>query len=200
MNTTTKERPILFSAEMVRAILDGRKTQTRRPLKSVPTLPHRIRYGHADGTIAAAFSDKQEIGDRAMLEVQWCPFGKPGDRLWVRETFATVNPLAGCERNCRPEYDGVRYRSTWTKSHHGKWIPSIHMPRWASRLTLEIESVRVERVNAISEADAEAEGFHREGCGGEGNTKTFARTWRAIYGDESWERDWCWALTFKVLE
>jgi hypothetical protein len=144
-----KERPILFSAPMVRAILEGRKTMTRRVIKPHPTLFNGRAGGHDCGW---------PIDERGRLVA--CPYGQPGDRLWVRETFQTLEDFAAKDatyyradgKKITALVDGDKY----DLSH--KWRPSIFMPRALSRITLEITSVRVERVQDISEADAIAEG------------------------------------------
>lgn len=196
------ERPMLMSAPMVRAILAGTKTQTRRIAKGVATV-HAIT-GEPPAKLDSA-------GPRVA-----CPYGQPGDRLWVREAHAIVPRTAyahseGVQQTLRPddpyEHDAAIYREGWTRSNSGfKWRPSIHMPRWASRITLEITSVRVERLQDISEADAKAEGAgeafdtvdgfvehdlgnHRDG---------FAKLWTEINGPESWAANpWVWALDFR---
>lgn len=154
--TPPRERPILFSGSMVRAILEGRKTQTRRVISPQPirsTCAGQEMWGHKDlgGDFGA------HVFGACAAKLLRCPYGAAGDRLWVRESFNLVNPLAGCELNGRPENDGVRYKATWDKANL-RWKPSIHMPRWASRLSLEITNVRVERLQAISGDDAGAEG------------------------------------------
>lgn len=201
-----RERPILFSAPMVRAILAGNKTQTRRAIK----LPAQIgdEYGAACWEKAkppqyapdiATFVDMAHPTESYPWIVK-CPYGVPGDRLWVRETWVevcAVSPASDApnEWGDRPfkrieeptpsgnrwHYDGrdVVWRAdgpvefcdgdgfsneSADRDDMPRWRPSIHMPRWASRLTLEIESVRVERVQDISEADAVAEGMTREVC------------------------------------
>jgi len=144
------ERPILFSGEMVRAILDGRKTQTRRIVRGHPHTVKPLNIG--------------------------CPYGVPGDRLWVKETFALsrFDPESHEDEDTKDpsQWDGVVYRAdgehgSW-EHYDGKggrarisapWRPSIYMPRWASRITLEVTSVRAERVQDISEQDAQAEGI-----------------------------------------
>ncbi len=148
------DRPIIFKDEMVRAILEGRKTQTRRVMKPQPE-------AGLEFTPFAPFGVVNGKGDRLI-----CRHGKPGDRLWVRETWCPVDDT---------ELDGERwvdFRATprYALSHPAgwdndpdnpealKWRPSIHMPRWASRITLEITDVRVERLQDISEEDAKAEG------------------------------------------
>ena len=184
--TLVKERPILFSAPMVRAILDGRKTQTRRIVKPHPPdgwVPIAVeRYSPAidDGDL---MRDGPEIF--GAYGEDWgvkCPYGGPGERLWVREAFDIVDDPAAYHKDDGPRDDSLTYQCAdavrrgpngerWVvdyraetntrimdKTGDRKWRPSIHMPRWASRITLEIESVRVERVQEISEADAGAEG------------------------------------------
>lgn len=191
-----KERPILFSGPMVRAILDGRKTQTRRVVKATHLSPLLKR--HNLDVCRREWGDSQtveiavrDIRREALLGA--CPYGVPGDRLWVRETFAL--------ESCRevgwyepPHRDGrpLRVREDdawgrwWEQPHYRatdpapdlvvagrdgdeepgvRWKPSIHMPRWASRLTLEVTGVRVERVKDIGNLDALAEGFGRHECG-----------------------------------
>lgn len=138
-----KERPILFSARDVRALLDGLKTQDRRPVMPQPIDPYAGR-----DLPAGARPDSLPA----------CPYGAPGDRLWVRETWAWDGAASRL----------VEYRADWScrrcppgvRCEHGpdRWRPSIHMPRWAARLELELTSVRVERLQAITEADAVAEG------------------------------------------
>ena len=142
------ERPVLFRGEMVRAILDGRKTQTRRVIKPQPEL-------RANGSVLWWKNDMlvPESTYRS-------PYGAPGDRLWVRESFCyTEGGIAVCHKeNCTKD----EFREGWWIGNifigPVKWRPPIHMPRWASRITLEVTAVRVERVQDISEEDALAEG------------------------------------------
>jgi len=148
-----KERPILFSGSMVRAILEGRKTQTRRIIKPQPwRIVGQDVYGNVDDMIFWRFGEKRE---------DWptpnnCPYGQRGDRLWVRETWA--KNIQGCP-------NGVTYRADHLNplgdgpANPITWKPSIHMPRIASRITLEITTVRVEKLWSITEADALAEGI-----------------------------------------
>lgn len=157
------DRPILFSASMVRAILAGTKTQTRRVLKTQPVgLPH---YGQASlnrsmtkPVFYAAWDERAPDGSTMCA----CPYGVPGDQLWVRESHWFFqdehDPVTGYSPPVMTT-DDVEYRADGESKRHG-WRPSIHMPRWASRITLEITEVRVERLQAISEADARAEGCH----------------------------------------
>ena len=161
----TREKPILFSAPMVRAILDGSKSQTRRvvKLKSHHTIEERD-----DGKPWPWMYD----GDRDADHWLPCPYGQPGDRLWVRETWGDCTK--GADIMGGTKYDAPWYRADADAygllGHDGlgavyseeiKWRPSIHMPRWASRITLDITGVRVERLQDISEADAQAEGCDR---------------------------------------
>lgn len=159
------ERPILFSGPMVRAILEGRKTQTRRVVKAQPHADcSAIEVGRYHPTVIDRNGDEQpgaEIFGAWSLDGDWgakCPFGQPGDRLWVRETWAHA-PAAVYAHSPREgpfayAADGDGYGRTLG----GRWTPSIHMPRWASRITLEVTGVRVERVQDISEVDAGEEG------------------------------------------
>ncbi|MZK87987.1 morphogenetic protein [Citrobacter amalonaticus] len=190
-----KERGMIFNGEMVRAILDGGKTQTRRPLK-VP---------HIDRDAMCELSGNELAGELSAGNYRNSPHGKPGDRIWVRETWARYN--------IDQDSHDMAYQATppadWPEE--GRWRPSIHMPRWASRLTLEITSVRVERLNSISQEDAQAEGMELTGwrptysdpdSGGEVWTPydNFAQLWKSIYGEESWKANpWVWVIEFKVV-
>lgn len=164
-----KERPILFSAPMVRAILDGSKTQTRRIVKPQPVGNHRGKFKFD------TFRDDEGIEEYWQNYPLWgpvrCPYGHEGDQLWVRETFAYVG------RGLDPGY--LTYRATYPRClppglenvpddiHEAgeHWTPSIHMPRKASRIQLEITGVRVERLQDCSEEDAKAEGVLPNWCG-----------------------------------
>jgi hypothetical protein len=205
---TGRERPIIFSAPMVRAILDGSKSQTRRVVKW-PTWaqPHPEVF-------ARDLRDGQEVwyvpGDDQPSKVMRCPFGQPGDQLWARETFAIVPRTAyrcseGVQQTLRPDddHDAAIYREGWTRSRGGfRWRPSIHMPRWASRITLEVTGVRVERLQDISEKDANAEGVKHSLHlpGGRFARENFAHLWWTIHGDESWEANpWVWVVEFRRL-
>ena len=157
MATTVRERPILFSGPMVRAIFAGRKTQTRRVVDPqpqpnggagfVPIEPYRTPNNTWNWVIAAT--------GHGCRDPFPCPYGVPSDRLWVREAWArghSLTPASG---------DRVIYRAEGEvedSSSRGPWRPSIFMPRWASRLTLEVVSVRVERLQEIGEQDAQSEG------------------------------------------
>jgi len=153
--TNIKERPILFSAPMVRAILEGRKTVTRRPVKVQPRSRADIgSYGKGQPFIRNPDVRKRNTE---------CPIGKPGDRLYVRETcFINDYREAGVPVDERASCE-IHYRADGIPDFEGeeeliRWRPSIHMPRWASRILLEITDVRVERLQDISEEQAQAEG------------------------------------------
>jgi hypothetical protein len=144
-----KERPILFSGQMIRAILDGSKTMTRRVVKPQPVSGISI----------------DPIKREWVEGIPHCPYGYPGDRLWVRETWRVEGKHTdGYSPSCiganRSHFGRIDYEASiaWNKDMYGKLRPSIHMPRWASRITLEVTGVRVERLQDITEADAEAEG------------------------------------------
>jgi hypothetical protein len=213
-----KEHPILFTGDMVRAILSGRKTQTRRLqgledvnispdlwcLKRIGPLDYKTKKS-AKGKFGAYFeSEKIEPKTISICPVV-CPYGCPGDRLWVRETMFN-------DGDDRWYYENGEYinwhADEWTiKNAHRRKIPSIHMPRWASRITLEITNVRVERVQGISRQDAKSEGFlpglngleqydHRS----YGNAQlAFNACWEDIYGNWK-ENPWVWVIEFKVVQ
>jgi len=144
-------RPILFSGEMVRAILDGRKTQTRRVLRPQPV---GLSLKGVFGRRAVFFEPGSGTETHTPICRDWrCPYGQPGDRLWVRETWREDSP---------DDPEGAVYRADAPIDVPGfKWKPSIFMPRWASRLTLEITGVRVEQLQEISGEDCLAEGVDR---------------------------------------
>ena len=192
-----KERPILFSAPMVRAILDGSKTQTRRVVKLL------------NGQYMPPSRAADINGWNQMLRL--CPYGQPGDRLWVREAFL------GWYKTADKSFSHVAaYRADGYELEAGeRWTPSIHMPRAASRITLEVTGVRVDRLQDISEEDARAEGITDGGCLNCGNPETdcgclnpqpdardsFVRLWQSINGPESWGANpWVWVVEFKRLE
>lgn len=211
-----RERPILFSAPMVRAIIAGTKTQTRRmvkwPVLSKSDGAKQRIFGEADvADLNALLADRQRHPLRKV-----CPYGQPGDRLWVRETWAQY-PV-----ELNPEPCNAWYRADGRLPPKvTKWTPSIHMPRWASRITLVVIGVRVERLQDISEEDAIAEGIERkDGVGGYPMTgfrdyarddawfvnvqaaeKSFASLWHSINGAESWDANpWVWVVEFKRVE
>lgn len=197
--STKTEKPILFSGEMVRAILDGRKTQTRRVVKPQPwdeALHTAGGCGWAwakSGPGATQFDWNTTPVALAAQITKYCPYGLPGTRLWVRETW-----------QCDPvNHRTLCYRATG----HGSdckipthlWRPSIHMPRWASRITLEITAVHVERLREITNEDARAEGC--EVTASDHTVDTFADLWESIHGPESWAANpWVWVIEFRRIE
>lgn len=218
--TAVKERPILFNAEMVRAILDGRKTQTRRVIKPQPLLcvDNLTRCYCWPSVDESEVKASWALNYNPTLCMQrHCPHGQPGDRLWVRETFRVIPEYRPAGYFTDPELTGKDY---WYKATdhlptwgNGPWKPSIHMPRWASRITLEITDVRVERVQDISEEDARHEGITDGGCLNCGETEpcncpdpspsavdTFVRLWTSINGEESWnDNPWVWVVEFRQV-
>lgn len=187
------DRPILFSKPMVRAVLAGTKTQTRRAVKHplLKDLPRIIDMG--DGWWGNEAAQAR------------CPYGQPGDRLWVREAWShDAESLEQCRASAEDAMGGGAYgpyyRATEVAPDTLSWKPSIHMPRWASRITLEVTGVRVERLQDISEADAVAEGVKNSLHlpGGRFATENYAHLWWTINGDGSWEANpWVWAVEFK---
>lgn len=190
------ERPILFSAPMIRALLSGVKTQTRRPVK----LPPWIAKAGGQLNAPTTFKDRG-FGDGEYLHVAiddgsvqrvYCPYADtPGDRLWVREAWTPTNPGALST--------GVLYRADFGDDPRpAKYRPSIHMPRWASRITLEVTGVRVERLQDISVPDCHAEGIEYRV---EVPAKTqYARLLESINGAGTWDANpFVWVLEFKKL-
>jgi hypothetical protein len=200
---TPKERPILFSATMVRAILDGRKTQTRRIIK----LPKNCHWYHAAHPSNDGHFLKEGKEGYWHVEELPCPYGKPGDRLWVRESWGVSSSYDGVPpRNISGA--AVRYPADGTYSGI-KFRPSIHMPRWASRITLEITAVRNERLQDISEQDAKAEGAPSElhmldsvRLGAKATHRAgFERLWKSINGPDSWAANpLVWMIAFRRIE
>ena len=217
----TKERPILFTGDMVRALLDGSKTQTRRAvsgsgaamLEFLAETTDDLAQEHESGGLRVWCDDYPEEGSD-LLKYR---YGQPGDRLWVRETHYIVD-----------EGSQYFYRATGGYSQHkeideahgnaplvwaGPWKPSIFMPRRASRMTLEITSVRVERLQDISEADAIAEGIERtahgfwrlygkpEVNGSYSPVASYRSLWESINGPGSWALNpWVWVIEFKRIK
>lgn len=230
------ERGMIFNAEMVRAILEGRKTQTRRP----------VRFPVLDKNLGCELAGNELAGELSAGSYLNSAFGKPSDRIWVRETWTTLGNEDGCcvdweENLCKgDERSAARiYRASceqrpgdyglwsipddayWkphTKDHkfEGAWRPSIHMPRWASRITLEITNVGVQRLQSISPNDAEREGLVKlpatgRYCINQGDQyfggashdarEVFSWLWESIYGEESWKANpWVWVIEFKRIE
>lgn len=158
-----KERPILFSGPMVRAILDGRKVQTRRVVKPQPSADFMPEVGIGNRTMVdgdgEAFPGPAEFAAYDENEFYRCPYGQPGDRLWVKETWHTDYPWNGTKPTMVPETAAIHYAAT-SENFTGRVLrPCLFMRRWMSRITLEITAVRVERLQEITKADAEAEGL-----------------------------------------
>lgn len=181
---------------MIRALLSGAKTQTRRVVKAGQV----FGYGPMDRwTWSSAIATEHAA--------RFCPYGKPGDRLWVKETWwERLDHGHGVDPNA------VRYVADGEPPEAYRWRKrvSIHMPRWASRITLELTGVRVERLNDISEADAMAEGIrvrnhHRWGFAETGfdhnaPTHAFRSLWESISGEGSWSANpWVWCVSFRVV-
>lgn len=181
-----KERPILFSAPMVRAILDGSKTQTRRLCKPANEAALSAVVGPFDCPELGHGHFGDEEGDLQFL----CPYGQPGDRLWVRETFAEIGAR-------------LTYKADTDDGAHcmvKRWIPSIHMPRIDSRILLEIVSVRVERLQDISDQDAMAEGVDAAAYG-KSHRYGYSRLWEEINGAGGWAANpWVWVVEFKRVQ
>lgn len=183
---------MLFSTEMVKAILGGSKTMTRRMtgLQEINENPDQWKlFGLEEGititwkalTIGAGFESNTKKG--------WipCPYGRPGDMLWVRETFGF--PLRQ-----------LTYKASWKVDEYGtepRWKPSIHMPKDAARIWLEITDIGVERLQNITESDAKAEGVEWEPFSYKDG---FMTLWQSINGHDSWSANpWVWVVSFKVL-
>ncbi len=231
-----KEIPILFNGEMVRAILEGRKTQTRRPMNPQPVqyidelhggdfrgrAPYNCFCNETGHLLGVGYQDDNE-------QFYKCPFGCIGDRLWVRETFCVGYKDEDGDMSCLvPTGESeqianrmVKYKASHEMPKHSafKWTPSIHMPRWASRITLEVTDIRVQRVQEISDEDTAAEGITRiarnvyehgrlDGYGVEGcdpaeacttRVNAFRKLWKSIYN--TWDANpWVWVATFKKVE
>ncbi|HEM8551812.1 TPA: hypothetical protein U2Q38_000096 [Citrobacter koseri] len=220
----SKEHGMIFNGEMVRALLDGRKTQTRRIMKNQPAGD----YPDTPALVRNVGPGFQWYGGYGESSIFNCPFGAVGDHIWVRETFQ--GPLVSEElfeeylthpekfempQYCEYSADGgakPEYCDLDDNLRHG-WRPSIHMPRWASRILLEITDMRVERFNDICEEDAQAEGVaqlrggfwqhyqpswtqHQLSARG-----SFVTLWKSIYGEESWHSNpWVWVIEFKRVE
>jgi len=224
-----KERPILFSGPMVRAILSGAKTQMRRIVKPQPTKTSGTHRGYPLPLMANDWawphprtSAATTISNRPNGPLGWeihCPYGQPGDRLWVREGFTPLPMQAPTDKASRWQIcyaaGGAEEREAPAGYNpmlynYERWSPSIHMPRWASRITLEITGVRVERLNSISEADAWAEGAAYYSAGMTGTPSAndddagrvlFRRLWESINGPGSWDANpWVWVVEFRRIE
>ncbi len=210
------DRPIIFSAPMIRALLDGRNSMTRRIIKPSPEF-----CGGGRSRDPQNWNDPDAWGWENYDEGCWDllsegymgrPFYAPGDRLWVREAWARVPVSAyraseGVDQRQSPfDYEAAIYRAGFDRSQGGiHWRSPIHMPRWASRLTLLVTDVRVQRLQEISSADAIA-----EGCPPYANSATidcdtpnprddFKRLWNSIHGPDAWDANpWVAAISFTV--
>ncbi len=211
-----KETPILFSTPMVQAILEGRKIQTRRVIKFPKDYtgenvwanpPFGLKY------TSNLFGDTEE--SKTVQRIS-CPYGQPGDVLWVRETAVYV-----MLEHAHDLLEGATERTQWVykasihpdwmeyaKEKYGyKWTPNIHVPKYASRIWLRITDIRVERLQEISEEDAKAEGVSNAdtfiGIGVDEsmvNRYAFRQLWHFINGYESWEANpWVWVVSFEVI-
>jgi hypothetical protein len=219
---TVAEKPIIFSAPMVRAILDGRKTQTRRIVRPQPEAQHDGEpYWYVGGYRVWGYRPASAVPLRAGGNPLPCPYGHPGDWLWVRETWTDTTDLFVKETAF------LHYRADYPEGHPFAWRPSIHMPRWASRILLEVADVRVERLQAISESDALAEGitslrnpewdkrhfpawrssFDQAIAKAEKPplgplpSAVYQALWQDIHGPDSWDGNlWVWVVEFRVLQ
>lgn len=221
-----KKRPILFSGEMVRAILAGRKSQTRRLVRQQKldwacVHPDGARTGWiaaAPAPVSAAWVRRAYPGAEGFP----CPYGVPGDRLWVRETWLELDKDHWAEpsqprdlllERGAPRRNAGAYRADTDaegdriRGEYGYlWRPSIHMPRWASRVTLEVTEVRVQRLQEIGPRDIEAEGVVNPGSLNDGVVAeyrhAFARSWDAIYGKRApWSSNpFVWCISFRRVD
>lgn len=216
METAVKERPILFSEPMVRAIIAGQKTQTRRVVKAglqPDEWLDRCQYN------AKGWAVNNDEGCDCKHGVS-CPYGEIGDRLWVREAWSIVPHVTedGPKNKAKGDGTGVTWRAAWDGNPSGfKWKPSIHMPRWASRINLEIVGVDVERLKDIKDLDAIAEGILQTSdesvtdrtwldYSGLGVSWTkfpihsYRTLWESINGSGSWDSNpWVWVIVFKKV-
>ncbi|HIF0469142.1 TPA: hypothetical protein ACXYQW_000111 [Klebsiella pneumoniae] len=229
-----KERGMIFNGEMVRALLSGRKTQTRRIIKDCTVGRDQIsKFIQIEKKFIGCYPE-----DVPELIRECCPYGIPGDRIWVREAFRVHSRATDVATLVYKASE----RNSWTEQTHRvpvavcnkpatpeKWTPSLHMPRWASRILLEITDVRVERLNAINEEDAIAEGMQGVICpcckgdseystsqydaetlavvdeipcrACESNRSKFFTLWDSIYGyGQHCIGEWVWVIEFKRVE
>jgi len=216
-----KERPIIMGAESVRAILEGRKTQTRRVID-----PHKYNIGGWDmprtkEDMEAGYPFAENADGDFVSVVDWCPYGRVGERLYVKERFAywIGREAVAYSDMCHKSIEDIEWEDEVNISNiaeGGKWKSPMYMPRWASRITLEITDIRVERVQDITEEDAKAEGCddtpYEQPWDGPGTwegvkfgwiTRARYRTlWNSLNAKRgySWEKNpWVWAITFKVV-
>lgn len=217
-----REKPIIFNSDMVRAILEGRKTQTRRVVKPQPVLVCNEK--HENGKLRS-LSKYWEWKGRPVNESSFfaCAKYQPGDLLWVCETWTPApSQFCRCPQGCEPDpcdawkagegcesiRSGVIYRADPQPAPR-RWRPSLHMPKWAARIWLEVTGVRVERLQDISEEDAEAEGVQVDETQRRHRTRLveptpcgyFRDLWNSIYGTAAWdENPWVWVNEFKKVD
>lgn len=207
-----KETPIIMSGNHPKLVLDGTKTMTRRVIKPQPKpyLGYMMNY---EGTGAIQCGADYPDTDEDFVK---CPYGQVGDRLWVRETFTWVyiaekdpwKDRAIADGTFRRMPNGEPVKMCYKADGYeigARWYPSIHMPRWASRITLEITEVRVERVQEISDTDARNEGITPDFIvwGDCCYTDGFIRLWNSLNAKRGygWEvNPWVWVISFKVLK
>ena len=221
------ERPIPFSAEMVRAILKGDKTQTRRVMKPQPapfvqSTPDRHPTTRTDSYIDAYCGERKTPENPRGMSRDWhwwtadnrlgrlvarCPYGQPGDMLWVREAWRAPSQYDDWPPSRLPPGVDVQYMADASAPWASRYRSPRFMPRWASRITLRITDVRVERLHDISEEDAKAEGadfvdYKIESCPGLGTYKEgFTRLWRDINGFASLiANPWVWVISFERVK
>jgi len=211
-----KERGIIFSGPMVRALLEGCKTQTRRIVKHQGIVDHPATPGCKIIQLASTQAWLNSQPDHPQHISKFCPYGQPGDRLWVREAHYLTDDgdfervvYATDEDAVREHLDYITalpasFSAAW-RARHTKLRPSIHMPRWASRILLELTAVRVERLQDISEEDARAEGVtlpERTCTMYDGMWRDGYRVlWESINGDGSWDANpWVWVISFKQIK
>lgn len=177
-----KQKPILFSTAMVQAILNGSKTQTRRMVKMYKSDEHPLRQN-----------------SEWFIENKTCPYGKVGELLWVRETFGFDDAI--CHYFYKANYDESDINHL-----KGSWKPSIHMPKVACRIWLQITNIRVERLQKITEQDAQNEGATHDRAIGYGqiggsHREGFINLWQSINGEQSWQQNpWVWVIEFKRID
>lgn len=204
MKPEPKSRPILFSGPMVRALLADTKKMTRRIVKLKPTFDERSGLSWKRGTYGIRLDGKSYLDEF----VKECPYGTVGDRLWVRETWATSAAYDSYKPSkLTVNSDPWFYRADGEGGEdRGKWRPSIFMRTFISRITLEITGVRIERVQDISEEDAKEEGCIPDDQSLNPNeigpaASIFESLWKSINGPDSWDANpWVWVIQFKRVE
>lgn len=225
MKTEVKDQSLSFKAPMICAILDETKTQTRRLVKPQP--PSREFMMGRSGTDIGMYQPKpdenlwrltgavgvarEKMGSDFPKSSAWkCPCGIVGDRIWVRETWKATGLFGGEKPSRTQACSRFVYAASKEFEKAGdtffRWRPSIHMPRWASRITLEITEVRAERLNEISHSDVLAEGIREAsavqyGSYQDDTRENFQHLWESIYGPGSWKMNpMVWVIGFKRIE